>query len=244
MISIHSFDWEIHITTNTVIYWESIVLFTDTKNAKQQTYLLLKLVLSLYWKWNLCWHLQIRMGWDGMGQKLGQLPCIAFPNVWITLLLLKNFVYNCTSLVASWGINKHSFLTQRMGLLPFPHLQTRHSPPDSGLLHPITVFILFCPVSHTLLHLSKPYHTVALWNACSYIYRIWESYKMHGHSSKGKCTLFWTLRRCTPCTFLKPIYGCPRCPWTPDWYQPVKKLSNKNNDWKHSHQVDKSGFTS
>lgn len=77
MVSIHSFDWEIHITTNTVIYWESIVLFTDTKNAKQQTYLLLKLVLSLYWKWNLCWHLQIRMGWDGTEVRATPMYCFS-----------------------------------------------------------------------------------------------------------------------------------------------------------------------
>lgn len=35
VVSIHAFDLEIHITTNIVIYWESIVLFTDTENAKQ-----------------------------------------------------------------------------------------------------------------------------------------------------------------------------------------------------------------
>lgn len=35
VVSIHSFDLETHITINIVIYWESMVLFTDTENAKQ-----------------------------------------------------------------------------------------------------------------------------------------------------------------------------------------------------------------
>lgn len=35
VVSIHSFDLEIHITTNIVIYWKNIVLFTDIENAKQ-----------------------------------------------------------------------------------------------------------------------------------------------------------------------------------------------------------------
>lgn len=108
---------------------------------------------------------------DEMGLKLGQLPGTAFPNVWVSLPLLKNYVYNCTSLVASWGGNKLLFPdSELIPLSPPPNSTFTH--PAPGLLHPVTVFILFCPVSHTLLHLSKSYHTVALQNACPYIYRV------------------------------------------------------------------------
>lgn len=158
---------------------------------------------------------------DGMGQKFEQLQCTAFSNVCVSLPLLKNYVYNCTSLAASWGGNKQLFPDSEDGLLPLSPLpNSTFTHPNPGMLHPITVFILFCPVSHIFLSLSKSYLTVALQNACSYIYRVWESYEIYGHSSKGKCTLFWTLRRFTLHTFLKLIYECPRssrCPETWNW---------------------------
>lgn len=135
VVSIHSFDSEIYIDTNFIVFWESIVLLHGYCKYETMDYPLLKLrFFQLYLKWNVCRHLQ-------SSDRTGEKSAVPVLPGHVLLLLMSGSQSPTTMKVNMFTViqtqlwlgeeTTNSFLSQTMGFFSLSDLWTWHPPIQS-----------------------------------------------------------------------------------------------------------------